>query len=449
MLLTCMACLTLALPALAWAGTADQLRDEARALVGRTVERPYGSAWSATGGNDAATVDFLPETTPAAALALHLAARELTDADLAVARDRALRGMMSSIEPTGRLPLMAEFGRRVGRKPISEAAPDRRATIAASAVLLTILADGPTDRDERVAGSASRMIGWLVQQQTASGAWASAWPTDALPERATRLIRLDDPQFRDATMVLLVASKILRPQPFATAGDKAIDRLLLLRTGADAKVAEGLWYGVYGMNGEPPTDAGGTGPADHPVAVDSLACKYALETLVGAYALTGDMTLKDPIALASKRLAGLGDGEEWERFHLPKTGQPVATTEPMRDDLFTVVDVRRNPFMKQGFGLPAALSAARSASALAPEDFAKLLGAAGSLSDRVALGACGLIDEPMATDLPVTPAEARAYLAARSAPSGASEGLDVPERSRRIVALVQRLRIEKLAGETP
>src|SRR5688572_13730321 len=162
----------------------------------------------------AATIDV--RSTAAAGLVLHLAGRQLGDARYTHAALQAARAVAAVQMNTGQVPATGVVRANAGGRDEPAAVPSRAATCAGLSLLLTLVHDDQAD--EADAGSdaadalareggpihraAVKAANWLAGQQTRSGGWLVAYPPDAAPGDATRLVRLDTPEYRDATIAL-------------------------------------------------------------------------------------------------------------------------------------------------------------------------------------------------------------------------------------------------------
>jgi len=260
-----------------------QLIAECDALIASAVQKPYGWAWPAAEPEPAnlprntTLVSFDPMSTPSAALVLFYAGRELRIDRFTSAAHQAARGIMAAQQSTGRVSSLATFGTAVRGRDAVEPLPDRKATCASLSLLLTML-DGQKreDNDETIRRGAARASQWLARQQTASGAWPSLYQPADKDSRPVRLIRLDGPDYRNCTLALLLAADVLEDMSLRHPADKAVDQLLHLRLG-EPRAARGLWQASYELNG-----SGSGSPPWLADAIDILACRYAIQTLVVA-----------------------------------------------------------------------------------------------------------------------------------------------------------------------
>jgi len=365
----CLATVTAALLCTRLFGSVDSAI--ATDLLRTLHKRPYGSAWVSgapveSRHNAAVPVSMTPGATPAGAMAL-LRVGILNDdrASIDAAVDVA-RGIAAVMQPNGQVPAGATFGASAGGRDPALPVPERAATRAGLAVLLTVIAHQQRDGlapEERLLSSAKRAANWLVAQQSTVGGWSSSYPPGKPPRESVRLIRLDTEDHRDNTLALLLAGRVLNDDRLLRASRKSVDLLIRMQLqGISSINGRGLWSGAYKQDASPVTKE----PA-FPRAVHTVASRRALETLV-VYALLTDAAaddsdesraLKNAITQASRTLKRQrGADGTWEPAWDPKRGAWQGDNAPVEPEqvIFASTQPVKDPAPAPGtFGLPGLL----------------------------------------------------------------------------------------------
>jgi hypothetical protein len=398
--------------------------------------------------------------TAAAGLVLYMAGEQLGDARLTRAATEAARALAAVQQPTGQMPAVGILGANAGGRDEPSVVPSRAATCAALALLSTVI-QGSEKPDARLAQAATKAAAWLGAQQTPSGAWPVAH-TPAGARGATRLIRLDTPDYRDATAALLLAAHALGDAAAAKRAEAAVTSLLSMRVRAGDDAGGVLWVPGYRLTGEPlPKNA------DLPYALDTVSAEYGTQTLLAACLLGTDTTdasagltpaakaAAPALTAAAKALDALPrKAGGWHRYYDILAATPVAELEPRvglaNDGLFASDD-------------DAAAGATADAAVLAEVIFAaKQIGAAGLekfLADaeaenavfwpphRVSLMLCGLGHGALSTQFPAARSEVARYLKVNEGLWTLLEGAvpgDLPTRLERLQLLVVRSKLERV-----
>ena len=302
---------------IARADSRTQLASEARLLVKQAVVRPYGMAFADpvadAGGlpKGSALVCFQARSTPAAGWVLTRAAGLTGDKDLDTAARKIARGVAAAQESSGRIPAQVIFSTTVNQKrPVGNLA-DRSATTACLGFLLAYLPDHADDEPAR--RCAMRAAQWLLREQTATGAWVSQLDH---PEKQTlRLIRLDTPDFRDATFALTLAGDVLKHAGLRRGATNAAELLIRLRIDP-SRTAGGLWRAVYYLDG------GACDLFDDAAGVDTLATRYTMQALVGQAITQGNPAADEAFRRAVTAISALKyEDDQWRRVYLLNTNE--------------------------------------------------------------------------------------------------------------------------------
>jgi len=366
---------------------------------------------------------------------------EGTKAKLLEAARQAARGLAATIEKSGRVPLRAVFGASANSKPEPAAVPDRAPSCAAVAVWATLLRDSGTQRDDQLTRSLGRTIAWLTKQQAPSGAWFEAYPPDAPPGKADRIVRLDLPGYRDATLALLLATQTVDNKVASAHAQKSIDLLLKLRIDPQTKSIGGLWRAAALPDGEPAKQVRPL-PAE---AFSALATRHAMHTLLAAYFLGGKKEVGLALDLATKQIDPLQrDDGLWDAFY-DSSGQAVSATQPAgqsRDEPAPVDAI----WARSTFGLDELIRTTRIVRVLGKEKFVAMLEAGLPLNDNIAMLLCGLTETVGTASLPVSADEVDNFIEKNASLWTLLEGPPPPDiqgKVRRLGVLLLRDRVER------
>ncbi len=303
---------------------AAQLAAECDDLLRFAVRRPYGWGWERAASPSwenksiPRLVSMEPRGTPAAALIL-LRAGELLHADAyKQAALQAARGVVACQKANGLIPGQVTFGASPGGHDPMAAVPDRSATQACLALLLTVI-DGESERDPRLVHAATQAVRWLAKQQTPLGGWPSAYPPGADPDDAQRLIRLDSDEYRNGAVALLLAGEVLDDAMARRDAAKTLAVLAKLRLNEVGVAGRGLWTTVYNLDGSPARKLG-----EFPYAVDVVACRYAMQALLIGYLLNEDRAAGLALNQSAGMLTALASEDgRWSRLYSLATALPL------------------------------------------------------------------------------------------------------------------------------
>jgi len=304
-----------------------QLIRECDILVEKAIVRSYGIAW-ASGDDRAPLVSYAPGGTPAAGWVLWEAGRICHNPKYLKAGMDVARGIANSQEGGGKIPDTVRFGMGDDRgQDTPEYIPDRASTCAGLGLLLTILHDSPKP-DVRLRSCALLAARWLSRQETEHGAWPMRDPAQA---QDVRMIRLDNPDWRDSTMAMLLSADVLKNRQYAKQAELSTKMLLDLHIPQTQLTGAGCWTGAYAMTGVPRDDV-----ADAPMAVDTLATRYCLQALLAEAVCSGDVPALERVHVACKSLRDLQDSEgtllRYEPLGRP-TSQPIMLASPPDEEL--------------------------------------------------------------------------------------------------------------------
>jgi len=489
---------------------ARQLAAECDALLADAVRRPYGWAWDTAAlpsAGRAATaprpVSMQPLATPAAGLVLLYAGQLLDEQRYRQAAFEAARGLAAAQTERGQIPRRAVFGSSASGQDEPALIPDRAATRAGLALILMVI-DSTEPKPEALTRPAIRAARWLESQQARDGGWHVTDPPDATPAHAKRLIRLDDPDYRDSTYALLLSAEITADRMTSHAAQQALQKLLSLRLGrrhvaaeqpaaeelelieqlktstaptttsqpaADAAMVDplarylnaprraagdteqptvpesdaikaNLWSTAYRPNGMIDQNL-----EQFPAGADVLASRYAMQTLLGAYLVTGQKQYGLALDAAARSLEQLRPPGEslWRRAYLLDPTSRPATTESA--GVFSPDPLPQGPWVTGTFGLESILRAVQELKVLGRVRYSSRLAEHLNVRQQLAAAACGLLDDPLVLDLPLTRDEIPAYLARHEAEMrmlSTPAPQDLPGRVRRLWLLLIRTRLERM-----
>src|SRR5450432_3679922 len=239
-----------------------QLRAECDALMQAATRRPYGWGWDVISSTNLSNksaprhVTMQPLGTPSAGNLLLWSGQLLDEIKYKQAAIEAARGIAAAQSNLGMIPQNAMFGGGASGRDEPRVIPDRSATCASLALLLTII-DAEESKPELLTRAAHRAAHWLITQQAEDGGWQSAYPEDAAANDAIRIIRLDNSDYRNSTFTMLLASEILADPEVTKGAGKSINKLLMLRqsnqptTEPTTQPSEStpLWSTVYRAGG--------------------------------------------------------------------------------------------------------------------------------------------------------------------------------------------------------
>jgi hypothetical protein len=444
---------------------ASQLAAESAELIRRAIRRPYGWAWDAAASSEAndhpqpRTVSMEPLATPAAGLVLLWTGRFLGETRDVAAAEQVARGVAAAQESTGRVRSYPVYGPMAGGRQALIPIPDRTATRCALGLLLASIESDQADNphQQQIRGAAARASHWLATQQSPNGLWPSTFPPGPRTRQTIRLVRLDDPDYRDSTYALLLAFDLLHDDGLHHRSTLPLDGLLRLRLVSDVH-GPGLWCTACTVEG---TDI----PAAFPNGPDLLASRYAMQTLLGGYLLTGDRNLSSALNAAATTLMQVkrGDGL-YDRFldptaaadmaravgNAPATqsffGQPRAqpASQPAGSQCVLV-----NRSLGGSFGIPELLDAIAHLQSNGPDRFAAALASGFSIHQQIEASLCGLIDDPLTLDFPVGAQGVPAYVSSHADLWKWTDGPppdQLGDRVQRLWILLIRAKLERMSG---
>jgi hypothetical protein len=431
---------------------AEQLKAECHQLLETVIRKPYGWAWEAEDGRsqDAKpqaarrrdhVVAMGPMESPAAGVVLLWAGEFLDDPELKDAAKNVARGVSAAKTSSGMVMNRPLFAMNAGGKDERAYIPRRDATIAGLALLLERVHIDPDDAQSKT--TAIRIANWLIKQQAQNGAWPQSQPPDAEAKDAIRIVRLDNQDYRNSTIALLLASDVTGNKLFAEHAKKATDLLVRMRLGRPPHSA-GLWataYTVEGANMNP--DYG------FPNGADALASRYAMQTLIAS-----SIELKEPsygpaIDNAAKTCAAaqLEDGT-WPRFFDPGGLRRPSSTQPTRLGMTTQPVVDLNAPLGV-FGIDALIAANSKLQITNLDRYEKDLARYFEPREHLVAAMTGLLDDPLVWQTPTNPEEARTFLDKHA---DEWKSLDDPPptelsaRIHRLWLLLVRAKLERIDG---
>jgi hypothetical protein len=447
-----------------------QLNSECDALLRLAIHRPYGWAWDPaaasemTGHPSPRPVSMQSLATPAAGLLLLRAGALLNEPRYIEAAQQVARGISASEMPTGRIRANPIFGPVAGGREEQSVIADRTATRCGLGLLLALVDQSksstqPTDaREEAIRRAAQRAARWLAKQEAPNGLWPTAFPASAQPVDTMRIVRLDDADYRDSTFALLLSAELLQDETLHHFTIGPLDGLLKVRLVSDVH-GPGLWSTACTVDG---TDI----PTGFPNGPDLLASRYAMQTLLAGYLITGEGTLSTALDQAATTLTQVKrpDGS-YDRFLDPTAagdmarslaGSDAGTTHFFASTPSTkpsqTPSVLASRIMSGDFGIAQLVDADGRLKAGGHDGYIDSLGGAAALHDEIEASLCGLSDDPMSGNFPRSAAEVPAYIAAHADLWKVTEG-PVPDglagRVKRVWVLMLRVRLERLANAKP
>jgi len=414
----------------------QQLRKECDALLQLCIRRPYGIGFDPAGRPDTRRpttrpVSLEPLQTPAAGTVLLWVGKLLDEPRYTAAAIETAKATMTAQQTSGQFPSMTIFAAKPGGRDESQIYPRRSATLASLGLLFATI-DGEEAPDTRTKSAIQRGIHFLEKQRNGIGVWPSAVQRNPEDKEYQRVARLDEVDFRNAVFALFLASDLIGDTDASQNAVKSLDLLLRLRVGSAKVEAPALWCGVYTLEGQPAPRKLGL-----PESPDLLASRYAMQTLLAGYLLTGDRRYGMAVDEAFKSLDELKMRENmWRRF-------PDARENNEPPPIFGLP----SPTESGEMAFPELLNSARQMKQQGREKFVEMLSTQFSLRQHLLAAMVGLSDEPLTVELPVTASEVDDYLA-KHVDRFATLGSVVPEqldaRVQRLWTLLIRAKIEKL-----
>jgi len=430
---------------------AQQLRQECDALVQSATRRPYGWGWDIipppNAGSAPRHVTLQPLGTPTAGILLLWSGEFLNEPKFNDAALQAMRAIAAAQASTGMIPQHAIFGAAASGRTEPRAVPDRSATCAGLALMLSIL-DAEQPKPQSATHAAQRAVYWLMKQQMEDGAWPAAYPSDAIGNDAVRLIRMDDGSYRDSTYAMLLAADVLDDAQLSRSAEKSIVKLLSLRAALQQATTQptqapppNLWSSAYRLNGTiDPT------LHDFPAGADALASRCAMQTLLAAYLMSGEKEAGIALDSSSQALLDLRSPDgTWQRIYLLQTPTTAPTTN--NAGTFDAPTTNPTPWTIGTFDLPPTLDAVTQLKIVGREKYAAMLAAQFTPRQRLAAALCGLSDNPLTLDLPVSSSEVEQYLQKHQTDFATLENPlpdDLPGRLKRLWLLLIRAKLEQM-----
>jgi hypothetical protein len=414
-----------------------------------------------------------PLGTPAAGLLLLWSGKLLKEPKYQQAAIDAARGIAASQNASGQVPLHAMFAGTAGGRDETQIVPDRAATRAAVALLVSVLHDDP-QAPELLSRSAQRAVQWLIRQQTADGGWPSGYvlkkPDDQRPENL-RIIRMDTPDVRDTTFAMLLAADTLDDRLVTQAASKSVLKIVNLRLGVTPQApttqpiagdlppatqetslsplasilsdepdadrrTNNLWSTVYRLSGTVDPEL-----TEFPASADIPASRYAIQALLGAYLMTGERQTGLALDLASQAAAQLREPDGTWKTRYPR----MPSTAPAAQDSDGIFGPRRSASISTT-ALGPALHAVQQLKLLRRDRYIEMLDNQFTVRQHLAATVCGLTDSPLTLDLPVTKSEVQTYVKEHEADWRTLDG-PVPQslqpRLTRLWTLMIRARLEQ------
>lgn len=394
-------------------------------------------------------VNFGPAATPAAGFVLYWAGDLLDQPRYKEAAYQTARGIASAQRPLGQYPSRPVFlpASAGGRDEVALVA-DRSSTRASLGFLLTLL-DETGGKDEVLRRSASRALLWMIKQQANTGAWPQAYPPSTQPADAVRLARLDTPDWRDCTFVMLLARDVMQEKMTEASVRRSIDALLKMRITTRANSQPVLWSGAYGLDGFP-TDR----VANVPQGIDTLASRNAMQILLASYLTIGELQPEpqsgtqtgqalvdaaEAVAQLPKRAGG------WVRVYDYRPENTEVPTAPSTSP-FAAPQALIPQYLRTGdYGMTATLAQIDAINTNGREKLIAQLSKNLTLHQRLAAAVCGVEDDPFSIDGPTTDDQIPAHLKSHEQmfkELNAAPPRELPDRVHRIWLLIARAKLE-------
>lgn len=425
-------------------GSARELGAGCDALLESAVKRAYGWAWESqaspvSSASRHPTVSFEPRDTPAAGMVLLWAGQVLREPRYTQAALEAARAIAASQERTGKIPSQRVFGPAPGGRETGRLVSDRSSTIAGLALLVAVIGADPA-RDEQFNRAARRAAAWLVRQQARDGGWPSLDSFAADGTSPPRIILLDNPDYRNSTLALLLADSALEDRASGRAAARSLAKLLSLRLTAPARL-RGMWSTAYQLNG-----GFFETHADLPPAADTLATRFALQTLLAAYVMNRDAEAMAALSATSITLRALqsdSESRDWQRRYPLQSRSTLAPPKPDEPQSVLVPSAAQTPEHGE-FGLPVLLDKVSELERVGADEFEAKLREHSTPTEQIALVLVCLRDQVLTSDWPESVEQAEVFLRReRSMPAVDEPGAEgLSHRTARLYSLLVAAELE-------
>jgi hypothetical protein len=283
--------------------------------------------------------------------------------------------------------------------------------------------------------------------------WPSTFPAGPATPKTIRIVRFDSADYRDSTFALLLSLDLLQEDTLRRVAARPLDGLLKLRLETDPH-GPNLWCTA--------STAGGTEiPAGFPIGPDVLASRFAMQTMLGAYLLTGNADQAAALDQAASTLAQVKrpDGL-YDRFLDPTAAADIARSlgsdSPTSEPFFsqpTSKPSATDPVLASqetsgDFRIPELLDALAKLKAIGRDGYVDSLNATIPVHQQIEACLCGLSDDPFTMILPRTGQQVPAFVAAHADLWKRIDGPapdDLAGRLRRLWILYIRAKLERLS----
>jgi hypothetical protein len=260
---------------------------------------------------------------------------------------------------------------------------------------------------------------------------------------------------------MLMAGDTLGDPDLVKSANKAVAKLIDLRLGAAAAAPTtspltidapepqlrpqrvstniaNLWTAAYRLNGTiDPT------LTEFPTGADMVASRLALQTLLGAYLITGQQQTGLALDVSARTALQLRDpGGQWRRLYLA-----VPSTQPDEPDSFFGPPTSQPHRLTGVFNLPPTLESASQLKVVGQVRYLNMLSGQTGLHQQIASTVCGVNDTPFTLDIPLSRTEVEPFLkshADRFAELNWGTPRDLSARARRLWVLLLRARLEMM-----
>jgi hypothetical protein len=411
----------------------EQLKRECDDLLQCAIRRPYGWAWdSAVGPQDARTmhkprqVSYRGVDTPSAGLLLLHAGLLLEQRGYVDAAREVARGICASQKASGQIPRRRTFAAAPGGRDEPELVPARDPTVASIAFFCEIMRLDPRSPDP-VGPHLTRAISWLLAQQTEAGGFPSLHPFDTTDRNSRRLVRLDEPDFRNCVASILLAGLLTGDRRVLEAADRSSRHVAQMRLAA-RNATRYLWPSAANLDGSPAFEAEGV-LSD----ADLLASRLSAQILLMHYLVrpardTGLQLEESCRTIQANRI----EPEKWARYPLS------AATRPSDADVGIIGD----------WGLTTLLETVSQLRLMGADRYLAMLRRNRPIETQLAFCAAGLTDELARCDWPSTRAEVAPFIERNRHRWTILDGpipAELASRNRRIELLLLLARLEQLA----
>ncbi|HMB94569.1 MAG TPA: hypothetical protein VKK61_00880, partial [Tepidisphaeraceae bacterium] len=179
-----------------------------------------------------------------------------------------------------------------------------------------------------------------------------------------------------------------------------------------------------------------------------VASRNAMQTLLAAYLMSGQKQAGIALDSAMQMLIDLrGADGNWQRIYFAQRPTTAPTTSQSVGGIFDPPTTNPTPWTLGTFDLDRTLDSIRQLKIVGREKYLAMLAEQFTAKQRLAAALCGLSDDPLTLELPISSAEADEYLQKHQADFASLDDPipeDLPARLKRLWLLLIRAKLEHM-----